>query len=268
MSSPPVERVRGALALRQLQPVVGQVHAHDPLGALQAAARHGAEADQAGAEHHARRALLDLGGVDRRAEPGREAAGERRRVRGRGVGADHRQRDLGHHGVLGERGRAHEVAHLLAAAAEAGGAVGQVALVLLLADGDAEVGLGAHAVDALAALGREQRDHAVALLHQRHALAQLLHDAAALVAEHRGRVARRVGAGRRVHVGVADAAGLEAHQHLARLGLRQVHLLHREWLAELLENRRFHPHGRRYSTTSPWRMVFSVTTRGSVNWSR
>jgi hypothetical protein len=24
----------------------------------------------------------------------------------------------------------------------------------------------------------------------------------------------------------------------------------------------------RYSTTSPWRIVFSVTTRGSTNWSR
>ena len=74
-------------------------------------------------------------------------------------------------------------------------------------------------------------------------VAQLLHDPAALVAEHRGRVARRVRAGRGVHVRVADPAGLEANQHLARLRLGQVHLLDRERLAELLQYRRSHPHG-------------------------
>ncbi len=42
--------------------------------------------------------------------------------------------------------------------------IGQIALVLLLADRHAEVGAGIDAVDALAALRREQRDHVVALL--------------------------------------------------------------------------------------------------------
>ena len=59
----------------------------------------------------------------------------------------------------------------------------------------------------------------------------------ALVAEHGRRVAGRVGARRRVHVGVADAARLEAHEHLARLRLGQVDLGHVQRLTELLEHR-------------------------------
>ena len=65
-----------ALAAGELEPVLGEVDADDPLGALQPAAGDGAEADHAGAEDDAGRARLDLGGVDRRAEPGREPAGE------------------------------------------------------------------------------------------------------------------------------------------------------------------------------------------------
>jgi hypothetical protein len=53
--------------------------------------------------------------------------------------------------------------------------------------------------------------------------------------EHARRVAGRVRARRRVEVGVADTARLEAHEHLPRLGLGQVHLLDDERLAELLE---------------------------------
>ena len=183
--------------------------------------------------------------VDRGAEAGGQPAGEHAHAVGRGVGADHGQRDLRHHRVLGERGGAHEVADVLAAAAQAGGAVGQVALALLLADGQAQVGARADAVLALAALGAEQRDHAVALAHQRHAPADLLDDARALVAQHGGRVARRVGAGGGVQVGVADAAGLQAHQHLALLGLGQLHLLDHQRLTELLQDCGAHLHGAR-----------------------
>ena len=68
------------------------------------------------------------------------------------------------------------------------------------------------------------------------ALADPLDDARALVPEHRRRVAGGVGAGRRVQIGVADAAGDETHEHLARLGLGQVDLLHLERPTELLEN--------------------------------
>jgi len=74
------------------------------------------------------------------------------------------------------------------------------------------------------------------------AVADRLDDPRALVAEHRRGIAGRVDAGRRVHVGVADATRDEAHEHLALLGLLQVELLHDERLAELLENRGAHTH--------------------------
>jgi hypothetical protein len=92
-------------------------------------------------------------------------------------------------------------------------------------------------VDALAALGREERDDVVAGLHERHALADRLDHPGALVAEHRRRVARRVGAGRRVQVRVADAARDEADERLAGLRLGQVELLHLQRAAELLQHR-------------------------------
>src|SRR5262249_21688582 len=115
-------------------------------------------------------------------------------------------------------------------------AVGQVALVLPVADRDATVRLRVAAMDALAALGREQRDHVVARAHRRDAVADALHDTRSLVAEHARRIAGRVDARGRVQVGVADAARGEPHEHLARLGLGEVDLLDDERLSELLQN--------------------------------
>jgi hypothetical protein len=77
------------------------------------------------------------------------------------VRRDVRERDLRHDGVLGECRGAHEVADRLAAAREPRRAVGQVAEVLLLPNCETEVRAQAAAVDALAALRREQRDDVV-----------------------------------------------------------------------------------------------------------
>ncbi len=71
----------------------------------------------------------------------------------RRLGVDLRQGDLRHHRVLGEGRTAHEMADSVATAGDAGGAVGEEALVLLLADRQAEVGPRVEAMDALAALG-------------------------------------------------------------------------------------------------------------------
>ena len=68
------------------------------------------------------------------------------------------------------------------------------------------------------------------------ALADRLDDAGALVPEHGRRIAGRIDAGGGVHVGVADAAGDEPHEHLAGARLGEVELLHDERLAELLEH--------------------------------
>jgi hypothetical protein len=91
-------------------------------------------------------------------------------------------------------------------------------------------------VDALAALGREESDDVVAGRHAGHALARRLDHAGALVPEHRGRVAGGIGAARGVEVRVADAAGREAHQHLAGSRCVQLDVLDDERLGELLEH--------------------------------
>ena len=81
--------------------------------------------------------------------------------------------------------------------------------------------------------------------HERDALADPLDDAGALVPEHGRGVSGRVGARRGVEVGVADAARLEPHQHLAGARLGEVDLLDDERRAELLEHRSAHLHGGR-----------------------
>jgi hypothetical protein len=156
---------------------------------------------------------------------------------------DLRQRDLRHHRVLRERRGAHEVAQRLAVAREARRAVRQVAAVLLLADRQAEVRLRAAAVDAFAALRREQRDDVVARRHERHVRADALDHARALVSEHARRVAGGIRAAGGVEIGVADTARDESHEHLPHPGIGELHLLHDERLAELLEHRGTHPHG-------------------------
>ena len=91
-------------------------------------------------------------------------------------------------------------------------------------------------MDALAALGGEQRDHVVAALYKRDSLPHPLDDAGSLMTEDARRVTGRIGARGRVQVGVANAAGDEANQHLAGPRLRELDLLNNERLAERLEH--------------------------------
>ena len=128
------------------------------------------------------------------------------------------------------------MAHRLAVARQARRPVGQIALVLLLANREAEIRARAEAVDALAALRREERHDVVARLDGSDVGADALDDARALVSEHGRRVARRIGARRGVEIGVADAAGDEADEHLTRPRLREIDLLDDERLPELLEH--------------------------------
>ncbi len=132
----------------------------------------------------------------------------------------------------------------LTIARQARGAVGEVALVLLLADRQAQVGPRAEAVDALPALGREQGDRVVADRDRAHVRAERLHDARALVPEHGRGISGRIDPRSGVHVGVADAAGDEPDQHLARPRISQVQLLDDERTAELLQHRGAYLHRR------------------------
>ena len=149
-----------------------------------------------------------------------------------------------HDGGLGEGARAHEVADALAVSVESRRPIWQVALVLLISDGETDVRLVRHTVDAFAALRREKSDHVVAGRHARHALAHLLHHAGTLVPEHGGCVARGIGAAGRVEVGVAHPAGGQEHQYLTRSRPVEPDVLDDERLGELLEHGGADLHGR------------------------
>ncbi len=221
---------------RLLEPVLREVDRDDPLRTCQPRPDHRPEPHESAAEDHARRPRLHAGGVESGPDPGREPARERGASVERSFRIDLRERDLGHHRVLRERRRAHEVPQLLPPARKAGGAVRQVPEALLVADRHAPVRALAAAVDALAAFGREQRDHVVPRPDERDAVADPLDHARALVPEHAGRVSRWIRPGRRVQVGVADPAGREAYERLAPPRLGELDVLDDERLPERLEH--------------------------------
>jgi hypothetical protein len=95
-----------------------------------------------------------------------------------------------------------------------------------------------------AALRAEERDDVVADREVGDARPDRLHDARALVPEDGRRVARRVHAGGGVHVGVAHAAGDEAHERLALARVCEVDLRDLEGLPERLEHGRADLHDR------------------------
>mmetsp|Transcript_908 Transcript_908/g.2866 ORF Transcript_908/g.2866 Transcript_908/m.2866 type:complete len:492 (-) Transcript_908:40-1515(-) len=222
-----VERLGGAELERARELVLVDVDGDDARRAGLLAPHDGGEAHGAEPEHGAGGALADLHRLRRRAPARGHAAAQQAHGRGRRVGADLGQRDLRHDRVLGEGGAAHEVVErrvrLGAAAphAEAAGAVGHHAAALRRADLGAQVGAARVAELAVAALGDVEADDLVAHRHARHALADALHRAGALVAQDAGERALGVVPSARVFVRVADAGRLHAHAHLA--GARRAH---------------------------------------------
>src|SRR5438045_754914 len=73
-------------------------------------------------------------------------------------------------------------------------------------------------------------------------LADTLDDAGAFMPQHGRRVSRRIRAGGRVEIRVADAAGHEADERFARARLLELELLHLERRTELLEDGGANPH--------------------------
>lgn len=77
-----------------------------------------------------------------------------------------------------------------------------------------------------------------------HPRPHLLDNAGALVSEHAGRVAGRIDSGGGVHVGVADAAGMQPDEHLALLWRSEFDGLYFERGSELFEHCRANQHDR------------------------
>ena len=132
----------------------------------------------------------------------------------------------------------------LASAREPRCPVGQEALVLLLADPEAEVRPGVEAVHALAALRREERHDVVAGRERVDARSDPLDDAGAFMAENGRCVARGVGAGSGEQIGMADPARDEPDEHLSRLRVGQLDRLDLERSAELPEDCGLNAHRR------------------------
>ena len=161
------------------------------------------------------------------------------------LGRDLRERDLRHHRVLRERARPHEVADLArrrgtGASCRREGSPGSAAR--------GSRGRGSCGLLRQCSHSRHWGENRVTT---RSPGATLVTPSptrstmpGALVPEHRRRVAGRVGARGGVHVGVADAARLEADEHLAGLRLGEVDLGDAQRLAELLEHGGFDLHGR------------------------
>src|SRR5437762_4075177 len=82
----------------------------------------------------------------------------------------------------------------------------EIPLVLLLADCETEIRTVAQAVNTEAALRGEHRHHLIARPDRGHVRTDLLDDARSLVAEHRRRVAGRIGARGRIQVRVTNTA--------------------------------------------------------------
>ncbi len=239
-----------AVVAGALEASLREVDRDDPFGAGEPAADDGAEPDEPAAEDDARRARLDVRGVERGADPRREPAREGRAALERGLGGNLRERDLRHHRVLGEGRSAHEVADRLAVTRESCRAVWEIPLPLHVTDRRAAVRAAASAVDALAALGREQRDDVIAGLHESDARPDALDDSCSFVPEHTRRVSGRIGTRGGVQIGVTHAAGGEPHEHLPVLRLGQVELLDDERLPEILEHCGADLHVRRLTRTA------------------
>ena len=98
---------------RDLQAVGGEVDADDPLGALQTAARNGAEPDHPGAEYHAGRPRSTPAVNIAAPSPVDSPQANRHAASSGASRVDLGERDLRHHRVFGERRGAHEVADRL-----------------------------------------------------------------------------------------------------------------------------------------------------------
>ena len=189
----------------------------DLVRACDASALHDVEADASENEDDDRRARLHLRGVDDRADAGRDAAADVTDLVEGGVLADLRDRDLRQHGVLGERRAAHVVVDLGLADREAARPVGHEPLALRGADRGAEVRLARQARFALPTLRCVEQDDVVPLLHADVTLRANVDDhLGALVAEDRREEPLGVGTRARELIGVADARGLELHEHFAQ----------------------------------------------------
>ena len=203
----------------------------DARGTRHRRAVHRGQPDAAAADHRDGGARFHLGGMEHRADTGHHAAADQRAAIQRHVVAHLHHRMFVHQHLLGERGQVHRlVQHLALPGEPARGAGQQLHLGVL-----AEVRMAGHALRAFAAEHRQAGDDVIAGLDVGDIVADRLDHAGRLVAEH-ARGGERIQALHEMQVGVAEAGEGGAHQHLAALQRRVLHVLDGERLMRLVED--------------------------------
>ncbi|MNM95684.1 hypothetical protein D3C81_1081390 [compost metagenome] len=230
-----LDQVRGAELPRQFQLAVEHVDGDDPPGPGQRRAVDRRQADAAAADHGNRLAGRHLGGIDHRAGAGGDGAADQRGAVQWHVAPDCHAGVFVHEHLLGEGRQVGELRHRLVL-------VRQTRLIAL---GPAGVGglaqrqVPGQAVLAVPAVDRQAGHHVVARLDRTHLRAHLLDHAGGLMAQHHRRRVRKHAVDE-MEVGMADADGAGANQHLARAGLGDGDVLNTEGLAGTMEYRSFH----------------------------
>src|SRR5881396_3856101 len=240
-----VDRVRGAETTRQLELRGHDVDGDDPGRAREHAALHAGEADAAEAEDGHRGAGLDARPIEHRTYPRHDAAADQRRAVERHAGVDRDRGLLAHHGAVCERRRVRKLIRGLAVQRERPGVLGTGGVAAF--GGPADLAGGA-----ATAVGERREDDRVALLHGRHAGADGVHHARALVAEDDGR-----GVGDRAvdhaQVRVTEAGGADRDLDLAGTRVAEAHLLDGDRLAGGAEDGGLHDGGLPILSTRPGR---------------
>src|SRR5581483_1428314 len=210
-----IHDVRRAELLGPAQLPRVDVDTDDRRGACQARALDDAGADAAAAEDGDARAGLDVGGAQHRADARHHAAADQAHLLGRQL-LRHRHCLLRGDDGVGAEGA--DAEHRLEQRA-----VLAVHALLGVQAGGTQVRLAPPAEAAVAARRPPGQDDVVADGWRRHAWTDLLDDARALVPEQE----REPWPGPHLHVqvGVAHAARADAHEHLARSGVVDRHLL-------------------------------------------
>jgi len=195
------------------------------------------ESDAAGAEDGNGRAGLYFGGVEHRADAGRDAASDERGAIEREVLANFHHRVFVEQHFLAVGRDVEELVDGLALLRDAR-LVGRVALGRSLIR--ASIGMSRHALFAVAAEDREAADDVIAGLDVSHLFADFFDDAGGLVAEHGGRGVG-IEAVNEMEIAVAYAAGGGFDQDFAVLGFIEFDVLDTERQLGPVENGGFHP---------------------------
>ena len=212
-----VDRVGRADPLGRLQFFGVDVDGHDPPGAERPGELDDVEADAAGADHGDCLALLEIGDVAQRAERSQQRATEDCRVgQGKLVGDDG-DGELRHHRQLAEAAhRVHRDRSAIGLEQPRAPVVERAAQAILGEERLAQLLASADAIPAPSARHDERGDDTVALAHTANSVAESDDGSRHLMSEHAGQRELDI-AFVHVQVAVADAAGSDADQDLARL---------------------------------------------------